>query len=69
MTVVERLVNAGIIDDTYLTDAGKNLLNGVTISDAEIASLASMQQRLLLEPLQPQDPIDRGGGVLIMGRL
>ncbi len=55
-TNVQRLVAAGIITDTSLTDADKSKLNGVSLSDAEIDQLASIQKKLGLAPLDPAKP-------------
>lgn len=55
-TNVERLVAAGVITDASLTTADKSKLNGVSLSDAEIDQLKSIQKKLGLVPLDPTKP-------------
>jgi hypothetical protein len=55
-TNVERLVDAGVITDVNLTDAGKTQLNTPALSDAEIAQLQSIQKKFGLAPLDPTKP-------------
>ena len=48
---VQRLVAAGVITDANLTAADKTKINGVSLSDAEIDQLKSIQKKLGLVPL------------------
>ena len=53
---VQRLVAAGVITDANLTAADKTKINGVSLSDAEIDQLKSIQKKLGLVPLDPSKP-------------
>ncbi|QKC97124.1 hypothetical protein [Mesorhizobium sp. NZP2298] len=55
LTNVERLVNAGVLDDTDLTTEGREAINAVPdLSDEEIEGLASVKEKLGLDKLDLQ---------------
>jgi hypothetical protein len=48
---VERLVAAGVLNDTYLDDAGRKKINEIGLSDQEIKILKDFKEKLGLDPL------------------
>lgn len=59
-TNVQRLVDAGIITDANLNDDGKNKINGISLSDADIDQLKTIKAKLGLAPLDLTGPTGPG---------
>ncbi len=57
---VDRLVTAGVLDDSDLTNEGRDAINGIDLSDDEIDNLKSIQKKLGLNKLYLTGP---SGGV------
>jgi hypothetical protein len=55
-TNVERLVAAGVLDDSYLTDDGRDAINGIKLTDQEIDNLKAVKEKLNLGALTWDDP-------------
>lgn len=53
---VERLVEAGVLDDTALTTEGREAINAIDLSEAEITALTSVLDKLSLNPLNLEAP-------------
>jgi hypothetical protein len=60
MTNVERLVHAKVLDASGLTQPGRDKINGLYISDDEIAILKRFKEELGLDPLKLIDPTQTG---------
>jgi hypothetical protein len=58
---VDRLVKAGIIDDTKLTQAGRDAINKIDLTDDEIYHLQSIQKKLNLGPIPLTGPDQQPG--------
>jgi hypothetical protein len=59
---VERLVAAGVLNAKSLNKAGHEAINGIELSQEEIAVLKRIKTKLKLEPLileGPEKPLDR----------
>jgi hypothetical protein len=56
---VERLVAAEVLDDSRLTEVGRQRINEMSLTDEEIAVLKTFKETLGLYPLQLTDPTDR----------
>jgi len=59
---VERLLEAGVIVDTSLTDAGRKKINGIDLSDGDIKVLVSIKKKLALGPLNLSGPGEKDPG-------
>ncbi|MEQ8967255.1 MAG: hypothetical protein RID91_15685 [Azospirillaceae bacterium] len=55
-TNIDRLRDAGVIDDRYLTPAGREMVESIDLTDDEIAALRSLQEKAKLAPLHLGDP-------------
>jgi hypothetical protein len=55
-TNVERLIEAGILVDTNLTDDGRDKIDGIDLSDSDIKVLVSIKKKLKLDPLELSGP-------------
>ena len=58
---VARLSLAGILDDTHLSPDGRDRINAITFSEAEIETLTKFVVGLHLGPLVLVDPIVDNG--------
>jgi hypothetical protein len=61
-TNIDRLNTADLIDTTYLTDALRDEINKVTISDQEIQVLKDVKKKLKLGKIQLGVYIDPAAG-------
>ena len=60
MITVHRLVLAKVLDASGLTQPGRDKINGLYISDDEIAILKRVKEELGLVPLKLIDPTQTG---------
>ena len=58
---VERLVKAGVLDDSKLTSVGESIINEIELSDEEIHCLVSVKDKLGLGPLILEQPSKSSG--------
>jgi hypothetical protein len=54
VTNVTRLVRAGLLDETDLTEEGRHRINSIKLTDEEIATLVEIKNKLGLRPLKLQ---------------
>jgi hypothetical protein len=59
--IVDNLVKSGVINDAYLSAEGRAYLEGLDLSDEEIAQLAALQKKLGLSPLPLTGPVPSPG--------
>jgi hypothetical protein len=62
---VERLVEAGVLDDSNLDAASRRKINRISLSDQEIKILKDFKDKLGLAPLQ----LKLGPNVTVLGSL
>ena len=62
---VERLVEAGVLDDSNLDAASRRKINRISLSDQEIKILKDFKDKLRLAPLQ----LKLGPNVTVLGSL